>query len=952
MFADRLAQKRLHSLNNISSNVNLYLARTLLILIVWTYLNSTQMKLTLLAFLFAALGLQAQVKVENLSCEYKINPIGIDEPAPRLSWHLQADARGVMQTAYQIRTASNPTDLLKGKSLSWDSGKIISDQSILVPYTGPALGAGKRVYWQVKVWTQSHGESPWSTPAYWEMGLLQTGDWKASFITSTLPEDTSKSMPSPMLRKKFTLKGTIRRARLYISSLGLYEAHLNGKRVGDELFTPGWTSYNNRLQYQTYDVSNLLTSGENAAGVMLGDGWYRGFLAWNNNRNSYGKQLGLIFQLEVEYTNGKIERILSDDTWKASTGPVLRSDIYNGELYDARLEKAAWTTAGYNDSEWKPVKILSPVTSKLLAPAGPPVRRIEEIKPLKILTTPKGLTVFDMGQNMVGWVRLKVKGPAGTVVKIRHAEVLDKEGNFYTDNLRAAEQLNTYILKGAGDEIYEPHFTFQGFRYVSIEGFPGTPGTDAVTGIVIHSDMKPTGSFSCSHPLLNQLQHNIQWGQKGNFLDVPTDCPQRDERLGWTGDAQAFAPTAAYNMHVAGFFTKWLGDVALDQNPDGRVPFVVPNVLGPNSAGSTGWADAATIIPWVIYQVYGDKRILERQYASMKNWVEFMRSAAGEDEVWDTGFHFGDWLFYRPGDDNDGRSAVTYKPLIQQAFFAYSTDILAKTARILDNKVDAAIYDKLHQDVVAAFQKEYVTPGGRLVSGTQTAYVLALAFDLLPESQRSTVVRQLVENIKSYDNHLTTGFLGTPFLCHVLSRFGEWDMAYTLLLQESYPSWLYPVTQGATTIWERWDGQKPDGTFQNVGMNSFNHYAYGAIGDWMYRNIGGIQYDPARPGYKHCLIAPHPGGNLSSAKASFESQYGTITSDWKISEGSLTLTLDIPANTYATITLPGARESEIKESGKTLVNGMGINQIQQLQNNAVQISTGSGKYTFVYPYRK
>ncbi len=456
--------------------------------------------------------------------------------------------------------------------------------------------------------------------------------------------------------------------------------------------------------------------------------------------------------------------------------------------------------------------------------------------------------------------------------------------------------------------------------------------------------MKKTGSFSTNDALINQLQHNIQWGQKGNFLDVPTDCPQRDERLGWTGDAQVFSRTATYNMGVNDFFAKWLKDIIADQGQNGAVPFVIPNVLG-DPIGSTGWADVATIIPWNVYLAYGDKRVLEQQYNSMKAWVEHMHHASKND-LWATGFHFGDWLFYRPEDDNDGRSAVTDKYLIAQCFYARSTQLLINAAKVLGKNDDVATYSNLLQKIKDAFVKEYMTSGGRLVSGTQTAYTLALNFDMLPESLRAQAVDRLVENIHSYDNHLTTGFLGTPYLCHVLSRFGHTDVAFQLLMQQTYPSWLYPVKMGATTIWERWDGRKPDSTFQTPGMNSFNHYAYGAIGDWMYRVVAGIDTYEDGPGYKHIKIMPHPGGGLTTVAADLDTYYGRVGSHWKIDGGTFTLDVEIPANTTATIYIPAADINSIEEGGKKITD---IKEFQAKANGDgyVQLNTGSGKYHFV-----
>ncbi|HEY1871758.1 MAG TPA: family 78 glycoside hydrolase catalytic domain, partial [Chitinophagaceae bacterium] len=580
----------------------------------------------------------AQLKAADLLCENLSDPVGMDVVQPRLGWKLVSDKRNVVQTAYEIKVTS-------GRSTTWNSGKVNSDSSVHVSYKGTSLQSGVKYFWQVRVWDNLGDASAWSQPASWQMALLNVNDWKARWIQPGFVEDSLRA--TPLFRREFKSAKKIQSATAYVTAHGMYEGYINGKRIGDFYLTPGWTSYNKRLQYQTYDVTNLLNQGGNVIAMALGSGWYRGHLAWNGNKNTYGKDIALLFQLDITYTDGSKESVVSDDSWRSTTGSITYSEIYNGEIIDARKQRTGWRQPGYDDSKWSGVNVKDDSKSILVATQNEPVKKHETFAPVKIFTTPKGEKVIDFGQNLVGWVMLKAKGNAGDTITISHAEVLDKYGNFYTDNYREAKSEAQYILRGEGVEEFEPHFTFFGFRYIKIDGYPGEIKPENFTAVALYSDMQPTGSFVCSDPLINQLQHNIQWGQRGNFLDVPTDCPQRDERLGWTGDAQVFSRTASFNMNVNNFFAKWLKDVAADQLQNGSVPFVIPNVLGPGASGSTGWADVCTIIPWNMYLAYGDKKILEQQYNSMKAWVEFMKGRS-KDDLWNTGFHFGDWLFYRP----------------------------------------------------------------------------------------------------------------------------------------------------------------------------------------------------------------------------------------------------------------------------------------------------------------
>jgi len=899
------------------------------------FCNAVVLFVVLIGLSFSVL---AKTQVVKLTCEYHKNPIGIDIEKPRFSWQLLSDEKNVMQTSYEIRVAKSQSDLSKKNKQLWNSGKVESDNSLNVVYGGEALNSFERAYWQVRVWDNKGKVSDWSKPAFWETGILKPELWTASWIT--LPDETEEkgSKPAQYYRNEFSSSKKVKAAKVYVTSHGLYQLFINGKKVGDELFTPGWTSYNKRLQYQTYDVTNLLQK-ENAVGVILGDGWYRGNIGWSSQDGYYGKKLALLFQMKIEYADGTSEWIESNKNWYSNKGPIVKSDIYNGEKYDARLENTGWMKPDFDQEGWKSALEVVQAKDILIAPQGVPVKAIEELKAIKQITTPKGEIVFDMGQNMVGWITIKMTGKKGQEVKLKFAEVLDKEGNFYTANLRSAECTDTYIFGKDGEVTYEPKFTFHGFRFLKLEGFDKIPALEDITGVVIHSEMEPNGTFACDNEMINQLQHNIQWGQKGNFLDVPTDCPQRDERLGWTGDAQVFAPTAGYNFNVAAFYTKWMKDVAADQLANGVIPHVIPDVLN-GQGGATGWADVVAVIPWTVYKLYNDTRILEQNYPAIIKWVEYMNGRAGDDFLWTDDNHFGDWLAFATT-SSDYPGATTEKDLLATAYFYYTTNLTAKIAGIIGKTDDAKKYNTLAANIKDAFNKEFVTSNGRLVSHTQTAYVLALAFGILPDNLIENAGNYLAKDVAKF-KHLTTGFLGTPLLCPMLSEIGRDDLAFMLLNRKDYPSWLYPVTQGATTIWERWDGQKPDGTFQDVGMNSFNHYAYGAIGEWLYSHVAGIQVDEKAPGYKHFALAPHPGGELNEVNATYNSMYGEIASSWKTEDGQMVYKVEIPANTTADVILPNSKVGEINMDEN-------LKSTAKQSETDVTVSVGSGTYTFSYP---
>lgn len=877
---------------------------------------------------------EAQITITKLLCENQVDPMGMGVDQPRFTWIMQSAKNGTMQSAYEIVVNQD-------SKLVWSSGKIVSDQSVLIDYKGAPLQSNSNYSWKVRVWDNDGKVSAWSKKGKFQTAFFQSTDWKAKWIGIGLEEDP-QFRPVQYFRRSFKLDKRVAQATAYVTAQGMYEAYINGKRVGDAYLTPGWTSYKKRLQYQVYDVTDLVSTGQNVAAAMVGNGWFRGTLGWVGNGNIYGKELGLLMQLHIKYTDGTVDMVTTDENWKSSYGGVQTAEIYDGETIDHNKEQQGWNTTAFNENKWVPVRVLNTGFDHLVATYNEPVKKQEEFKAVKLIITPKGERVLDFGQNLVGWVKLNVKGNKGDSVIIKHAEVLDKFGNFYTENMRSAKTTATYVLSGEGAEIFEPHFTFYGFRYIKLEGDVENIQPENCTAVTLYSAMPLSGTFTSSNALINQLQHNIQWGQRGNFLDVPTDCPQRDERLGWTGDAQAFSRTAAFNFNVHNFFAKWLRDVEADQLENGSVPFVVPNVLGQNSAGSAGWADAATIIPWNLYLAYGDKRILETQYNSMKKWVGFMESKSTND-LWNTGFHFGDWLFYRPFDDNDGRAAVTDKYLIAQCFYAHSTQLVINAAKVLGKTKDVDEYTNRLSRIKAAFLNEYVTPSGRLVSGTQTAMVLALNFDMLPEGLREATANRLVENIKSYGMHLSTGFLGTPYLTDVLTRFGKTDIAYQLLLQESFPSWLYPVKMGATTIWERWSGIRPDSTFEPASMNSFNHYAYGAIGDWMYRRMAGIDNHDELAGYKKINIKPYLGNGFYSASASLNTYYGTISNEWKISGNKFQMITEIPVNTKAVIYVPSNNILTINGRPTTEISGIAF---IRTENGYSVFEAGSGKYSF------
>ncbi|WP_035154864.1 alpha-L-rhamnosidase [Cohnella thermotolerans] len=896
-----------------------------------------------------------ELKLQSLTCEYRTGLLGTDVRIPRFGWKLISEMRGTVQRAYRIQVAGPDANF---EEPLWDSGRVESDRSIHIPYGGPDLRSRTRYHYRVKVWDGFGRESVWSEQDWWETGLFSPEEWRAKWITPDSKSLDPDAKEVFLLRTRFETKTGIVSARIYATAAGVYEIYLNGRRVGEDLLAPGWTSYRHRQQYQTYDVTSYLSSGENGIGVLLGDGWYKGELTWLGKTKIYGDRRAILLQLHVQYEDGSEQWIATDSSWKCSTGPILWSELYNGEKYDARLEHQGWSEAGFQETaNWHGTEEVELPYAHLVAQENWPIRVTETVKPRRVIRTPAGELVLDMGQNLVGRMRITLDVAAGTAIRLRHAEVLDRYGNFYVGNLRKAKQTVEYVAKGGGTETYAPHFTFQGFRYVQVEGYPFEDDEQLLQRFVaevIHSDMEPTGSFECSNPMVNRLQSNIVWGQRGNFLDVPTDCPQRDERLGWTGDAQVFVRTAAFNYHVGPFFTKWLRDLKADQRPTGSVPYVVPNALGDYTSEqwgdetytSSAWGDAATVCPWTIYLTYGDKRLLAEQYGSMKAWVEFIRSQGDDEHLWNTGFHFGDWLAL---DAFEGSYfGATPVHLVATAYYALSTRLLRDAAAVLGQDDDVRVYGELLEGIKAKFRETYVTPEGRMAARTQTAHVLPLVFGLVEGESRERIAADLNELVVRNDYHLSTGFVGTPYLCQALSDNGYHDTAVRLLLQDTYPSWLYSIAKGATTIWEHWDGIKPDGSFWSDDMNSYNHYAYGAIGDWMYRYVAGLDLDETEAAYKRIRIAPRiSSGLLAYARASLSSPYGKIESGWSAVGNEVAVEATIPANASAEVILYGADADSVKESGCGLTDAEGIRSVSPTEEG-LRVTVGSGTYRFSY----
>ncbi|MEU0528909.1 glycoside hydrolase family 78 protein [Amycolatopsis tolypomycina] len=826
--------------------------------------------------------------------EHHRDAFGIGDVRPRLSWQVPPAGIAWRQAGYEIEISDPDTATVSRHVRD-------SEASVLVPWPGPDLLSGQRLTVRVRVRGTSGECSRWSRPSSVEAGLLEPGDWSADLIRP------GGVHPSPVLfRREFTARHPIVAARLYITAQGVYSVRLNGTRVGEDTLAPGWTSYGSRLRYQTYDVTDALRTGDNAIGVTVADGWWRGRLGWTGLRNVFGDRLGLLAQLVITHDDGSKTTLVSDSAWHWSTGPVQTADLYDGETHDARLARPGWAEPGYDETGWKPVEATAAPTELLCAPDGPPVRRTEEIPARQVITTPSGATVLDFGQNLVGRLRIRVTGPAGTEITLRHAEVLEN-GELGVRPLRSAKATDTYVLRGDVEgEVWEPEFTYHGFRYAEVTGWPTALNPADVVAVVLHTDLRRTGWFECSDERVNQLHDNVVWSMRGNFVDLPTDCPQRDERLGWTGDIQVFAPTASYLYDCAGFLISWLKDLAADQRADGDVPVFIPFVPIPGQtagalAGQAGWGDAAVIVPWVLYQRFGDLEVLRTHYGSMCAWVDRFHTDDPSGHGGDNQFQLGDWLDPNAPPD-DPAHAETDPILVATAYRVHVARLLARIAGLLDQEADSGKYDDLADCLCARFNDEYVTPNGRLVSDSQTAYALALSFGLLSADRAPHAAERLVELVRAKGHRISTGFLGTPLICDALTQAGALDDAYRMLLQTECPSWLYPVSMGATTIWERWDSMLPDGRINPGEMTSFNHYALGAVADWLHRVVGGLR--STAPGFRTFDVTPQPGGGLNWARTAHETPYGLAEVSWRRADGRWEVDVTVPFGSQATIHLP------------------------------------------------
>ncbi len=861
----------------------------------------------------------------GLRCAHRLDPLGVAPDSVRFGWLLDATGRGRRQLAYQVQvTAARPgqdaaAGLADADELCWDSGRVESSSSLDIGYAGRALDHGGSYAWRIRVWDETGAVSPWSEPGRFETELDQAA-WHGKWIglgpvrdipgppsEPGPPDPVARAMrPPPYLRRSFQLSKPVASARLHITALGLYEARLNGHRVGDAFLTPGWTDYSQRVPYQSYDVTALLTAGENVLGAQLADGWYCGYVGLDAKRAGahYGTAPELLTQLDVTFSDGSADRVVTGEGWRGRLAAIRHADLLMGERQDLRLDPSGWDSPGFDDSGWLAVRSRPLDARKLVADPGPPVRVIEEIAPVSIQADASGRRIVDFGQNLTGWLRIDVDAPAGRRLRLRHGEVLAADGSLYTDNLRSARQVDEFVTSG-GRQVLEPRFTLHGFRHAELTGDPDVLDTADVVARVVHSDIARAGSFASSAAWLDRLAACVDWGQRGNFISIPTDCPQRDERLGWLGDAQIFARTACYNRDVAAFLAKWLDDVADAQLPSGAFSDVAPRLAG-FSAGSPAWADGGVIVPWTMWKMYGDTGILRRHLGAMTAWMDLLdRTNPDRLRSRDLGNSYNDWL--SPGSDD------TPSVLLATAYWAHDAALMAEICDVTGRQAEAAGYRTLWSAIRDAFTQAFVAPDGTVESGTQTSYALALHMGLVPDGLRADAAGRLVAAIEAADWHLTTGFVGVGYLLPVLSGTGHADVAYRVLEQESHPSWRYMLANGATTIWERWDGWTRERGFQSAWMNSFNHYALGSVGEWLYRFMLGIDQQPGTAGFSDLLLRPHPGGSVAWARGSYRSARGTIAAGWHRDERTFAYRVEVPPGVTATVSVPSRDAGAVRD---------------------------------------
>lgn len=900
--------------------------------------------LTVGAVIPAVSGAPGRLQPADLRCEYRQDPQGLDIKEPRLSWTPVSDRRGERQTAWQILVASSLQNLRSNKGDLWDSGKVLSDESAQITYAGKSLLSDQRCYWKARVWNQDDRASAWSEPALWTMGLLNPEDWHACWIGSeegAFSGDAAANLKAPLptpryLRKGFQLDQPVRRAVVHVTALGLYELRINGQRVGDHLLAPEWTRYTHRVQVDSFEVTDLVRRGENAMGAILGNGWYCGnFICWPQRPRIFGDRPWLLVQLEIETADGQHHIVASDESWRVTTrGPLRQSGIYEGETYDARQEMSGWDRAGFDDAAWQSAVVAAHVNAgKLVWQRSEPIRVMHEFKPVAMTEPKPGVYVFDLGQNIAGWCRFTAQASAGVTVTLRHAEALNSDGSVYTANLRGAAATDRYTFRGDGKpEVFEPHFTYHGFRYVEVTGLPSQPSTNAILGRMFHTSFREAGHFECSNPLLNRLAENIQWSQRANFMGVPTDCPNRDERTGCTGDHQFFQPTAIYNMDVAAFFNKWLVDLCQDSQSDRGVFADIAPYYGMFPGLSDAWGDAGIFCPYGIYRAYGDTRILTEHYEAMRRHHAYLMQTATNHIRHLEGP--GDWL-------NLGGTAKN--EVIATAYYAHMTRMMADMAQAIGRSDDAARYRDLADQIKAAFAKAFLHPDGSIEGSSQTGYALAFTMDLVPPGLRQKMSERFLKEIVRFDWHPATGFIGVPRLLPGLHEAGLDEAACRLVFQETQPSWLFMVKQGATTIWERWDSYVPGKGFQDPGMNSLNHVVWGSMGEYLFGMLGGIR--PETPGYKTMRIQPVIADQLQWASTRYRSIAGDITTAWKKENGRLTLDVTIPANTTAEVYVPAADPADVLESGRPANKARGVKFLRSEAGAAVY-QVESGHYAF------